>query len=119
MSRVVLLVDDEPDITALFRRVLKRTFDEVLVAFSGDEATEILDHKPVTHVVSDYFLGPDSTQGTKLIADWRSHHPSIRFAAIFTGRASTGDFDGMPGIDAAFAKPAGFEDLIERLNAAP
>ena len=115
LSRVLLLVDDEPDITTLFRRVLRRSFDEVYVAFSGAEAQEILDKKPVTHVVSDFYLGAEEAQGTKLIGA----HPSIRFAAIFTGRASVKELDGSPGIDAVYAKPSGFDDLVGRLTDAP
>lgn len=118
MSRVVLLVDDEPDITTLFKRVLKRSFDEVHVALSGAEAAEILASKPVTHVVTDFFLGVNEPQGTTLVAQWRAQYPNIRFAAVFTGRVSTKELAGQPGIDAAFAKPGGFEDLIALLNAA-
>lgn len=119
MTRVLLLVDDEPDITTLFRRVLKRTFDQVYVAFSGAEASEILEHTPVTHVVSDVMLGAKDPKGTELIARWRGAYPGIRFAAVFTGRASVKEVSGLPGIDAAFAKPAGFEALVAQLNAAP
>ena len=116
MSRVVLLIDDEPDITTLFRRVLKRSFDEVHVALSGKEAAEILQRNTVTHVVTDFFLGADEPQGTVLVAQWRALYPSIRFAAVFTGRVSTKEIDGLPGIDAVFAKPGGFEELISVLS---
>ncbi|HEY3451230.1 MAG TPA: response regulator [Myxococcales bacterium] len=119
MNRVVLLVDDEPDITTLFRRVLKRSFDEVHVALSGKEAAEILAKRAVTHLVTDFFLGADEPQGTALVARWRTAYPSIRFAAVFTGRASTKEIGGLPGIDAVFAKPGGFEELIALLNSSP
>ncbi|MGC4117136.1 MAG: hypothetical protein QM765_21765 [Myxococcales bacterium] len=119
MSRVALLVDDEPDITTLFRRVLKRTFDEVHVALSAQEAAEVLERSTVTHVVTDYFLGADEPQGTALVARWRADHPSIRFTAVFSGRVSPKEIAGLPGIDAVYAKPDGFEDLVARLKSAP
>ena len=119
MTRVLLLVDDEPDITTLFRRVLKRTFDQVYVAFSSAEANEILARTPVTHVVSDMILGAKEATGTTLIARWRGAYPTIRFAAVFTGRASPKEIVGKPGVDAVFTKPAGFEALVAQLNSAP
>ena len=118
MIRILLVVDDEPDITTLIRRLLKRSFDEIHVAASGAEASEVLARSPVTHLVTDFFLGVREPQGSTLVAEWRAAHPSIRFAAVFTGRVSTKDIAGLPGIDAVYAKPAGFEHLLDELRAA-
>ncbi|HEY3448100.1 MAG TPA: response regulator [Myxococcales bacterium] len=118
MTRILLLVDDEPRITDLLRLVLKRSFDEVHTATSGEAASEILDEHPVTHVVADYVLGADEPNGATLLAAWRRIHPSIRFAAILTGRCSIEDLVGRPGIDAAFEKPAA-DEVIQRLRDEP
>jgi DNA-binding NtrC family response regulator len=114
MSRILLLIDDEPDIMSLFRRVLRRSFDEI-----GVEARQVLEQKPVTHVVSDFFLGADEAKGTTLLAGWRTQYPSLRFAAIFTGRGAAEEIDGQPGVDAVYSKPTGFEDLVQRLQTTP
>ena len=119
MSRILLLVDDEPDIMSLFRRVLRRSFDEIVFAENGAEARQALDQKQVTHVVSDFFLGADEPKGTTLLAGWRAQYPSLRFAAIFTGRGASEEIDGQPGVDAVFSKPTGFEDLVQRLQTTP
>ncbi len=119
MSRILLLIDDEPDIMSLFRRVLRRSFDEIVFAGNGSEAARVLDQKQVTHVVSDFFLGADESKGTTLLARWRTQYPSVRFAAIFTGRGAAEEIDGQPGVDAVFSKPTGFEDLVQRLQQTP
>ena len=64
MSRIALLVDDEEDIASLFQRILKRTFDQVLVAGPAEQAEAALASKPVTHLVCDAFLGTAEPQGT-------------------------------------------------------
>ncbi|HEY3452535.1 MAG TPA: response regulator [Myxococcales bacterium] len=115
MSRVLLLVDDEPDITKVLRRMLKRSFDAVFTATSGEAAAEILSQNSVTHVVADHDLGDEGPKGATLVSRWRQAHPSIRFAAIFTGRVSTREIEGMPGINAAYAKPEA-DGLVQRLK---
>lgn len=105
MGHILLLVDDEPAITEIICVAVKRSFDEVYSATTGKAAAEILDQHAVTHVVADYVLGRDEPNGATLIAGWRRMYPSIRLAAILTGRISTVELVGRPGIDAAFAKP--------------
>jgi hypothetical protein len=77
----------------------------VYSATTGKAAAEVLDQHAVTHVVADYVLGRDEPNSAAFIAAWRKLYPSIRFAAILTGRISTLEVVGLPGIDAAFAKP--------------
>ncbi len=115
MSRILLLVDDEPAITEIIGVAVKRHFDAVYSATSGKGATEILDRHLVTHLVADYVLGLDEPNGATLIAAWRKVYPSIRFAAILTGRFSVDQLIGRPGIDAAFAKPHA-DEVIRRLR---
>jgi DNA-binding response OmpR family regulator len=113
--RVLLIVDDYEDMEPLFRRFLRKAFDEVLFARDLDQADALLATHPVTHLVVDYHLGPGGAGGCDIVASWRARVPTIGFAALFSGTR----FDqALPaGIDAAFVKPNGFEGLIDRLCA--
>lgn len=117
MPRVGLLIDGEPAMTEVIGMTLKRSFDEVYTATSGQTASEILEKDAVTHVVADYVLGADEPDGATFNATWCRRHPSIRFAAILTGCIATTELVGRPGLDAAIAKPHA-EDVIRRLVAA-
>lgn len=52
-SRLVLCVDDEPNVLAALRRLLRRHGYEVLLAGSGAEGLQILESQPVGVVISD------------------------------------------------------------------
>ncbi len=56
MKRVLLLVDDEPDLGALLTRLLARSFDEVHFALGPSAAEALLARGEVTHLVVDAAL---------------------------------------------------------------
>lgn len=103
-TRVLLLVDDEPAITELIAVALKRAFDHIYLATSREAADQILREHPVSHVLTDCYLGPDDADAATRIAAWRSAYPTIRCAAVLTGRTSP-ELHRSPAIDAIFMKP--------------
>jgi len=116
--RSLLVVDDEPDLVPLFKRYLRREFDEIIEADSAEKAERLLVSRKVTHLVVDAAL-PDCGSGAELIQRWRTTDPTIRFAAIFSGAArALGASHQSPGVDAVFLKPDGFEDLVAALKQA-
>jgi CheY-like chemotaxis protein len=115
LTQILLLIDDEPAITEILSVALKRSFDEIYTATSGKAANELLERHPITHIVADYVLGPGEPTGAVLIAAWRQTYLTIRFAGILTGRISPSELVGLPGIDAAVAKPHS-DDLIRLLQ---
>jgi len=116
MRRVLLVLDDEDDIAELFRRFLKKAFDEIHLARNSSEAEAVLERAEVTHLVSDFWIGPGEPIGSSLIARWRQRWPAIRFAALFTGGTREKLGPAIEGVDALFIKPNGFDDLIDRLR---
>ncbi|MGI5860998.1 MAG: response regulator [Myxococcales bacterium] len=114
MVRILLVVEDEPSVAALFKMHLKGHFDSVFAAGCEVEAEAVLEREAVTHLVSDYHLGRDHPVGTTLVARWRSRWPAIRYTAILSG--SDLSSQSRPGVDELFLKPAGFDLLVERLK---
>lgn len=115
--RSLLVVDDEPDLAPMFRRFLKRDFDEILEAESASQAESLLSSRPITHLVVDATL-PDCASGAELIERCRKAAPSVAFAALFSGSAATMPSTAQPGVDGVFQKPDGFEDLLGALKKA-
>ncbi len=81
----VLLVDDEPNLTAAMKRALRDQPWKVICAGGASEALEILDREPVDVVVSDERM--PGISGCELLARVRTRHPdTIRM--VLSGQAS-------------------------------
>jgi two-component system probable response regulator PhcQ len=84
-SAVILLVDDEPQVTEALKRALRREPYEFLTAISGVEGLQILDSRHVDVVVSDEQM--PGMSGSDFLVTVRKRFPhSIRM--ILSGRAS-------------------------------
>jgi DNA-binding response OmpR family regulator len=116
LKRVLLVVDDDHDIAELFRVVMRKHFDEVLIAHNSGEAQRLVSQNEVTHLVCDLSIGPEEPLGSQLISRWRQARPSIGFAAVFTGAADRSSVEPAPDIDGVYIKPSGFDALVERLR---
>lgn len=81
----VLFVDDEPNVTANFQIMFRKTPFKVLTANSGREALEVLERSVVDVIVSDEQM-PDMP-GSVLLTKVRQSHPEI-VRVILTGEAS-------------------------------
>ncbi len=85
MNTVVMLVDDEPHVTAALSRGLHRKPYELLVARGGTEALATLSRRHVDVIVTDEQM--PGMKGTELLAfASRSHPETLRI--ILTGQAS-------------------------------
>lgn len=111
-SRVLLVVDDDRMVCKALARLLGRAFDVILTAESSKDAVSILKNSDVTHLICDYSLGRDEPLGVDLVPHWRTDHPSIQYAVIFTGN----DIGSIPvpmGVDEVLPKSAAPSALIE------
>jgi DNA-binding NtrC family response regulator len=115
MARVLLVVDDEPEICKLLKRSLRGEFDEIHTATDQTDAESILQERPVTHVVCDFYLATGDTLGDRLLSVWRDSWPSIEYAALFTG-STIERHEGSGKIDDIFAKPRDFNNLVASLR---
>lgn len=102
--RILLIVDDWPQVGRSLRRCLAHGFDQVHLAVTQPEAEHYLaEHRP-THLLCDCVLGENLPLGTELIGRWRQQFPGIQLAALVTGSDMELITEG-PGIDAVFRKP--------------
>jgi len=114
-KKVLLIVDDTPNVGRAMARMLNRHFDELHLLTCAAEAAALLGQEPVTHVICDQCLGEGDPPGTDLVPRWRREHPSIERAVILTGLDPTTLLAG-PGIDAIVSKLAGSEELVRILK---
>jgi CheY-like chemotaxis protein len=84
-QRLALIVDDEPLFCRAMSRLLGPAFDEVHTATNPDEAEQLLEEHPITHLVCDYRLGQGFPPGTVFVTRWRKLYTSIQRAVLVTG----------------------------------
>ena len=84
-KEILLVIDDDPQVRRMLTRYFTHHFDVVLTADTPDEAEAILEQEDVTHIISDYNLGPQYPSGTELIIGWRRQYPSIRRVLLLSG----------------------------------
>lgn len=115
VTSTILICDDDPDIRAAMRRVL-REYDNT-EAGSPREAMDILRHRQFDAVISDYSMGTDNN-GLELLNHVRFIHPyTVRF--LVTGNR---DVDvavqavNEGSVDRYFLKPWDDEKLISALE---
>ncbi|WMI70131.1 response regulator [Mangrovimonas sp. YM274] len=118
----VLIVDDERDIETLFRQKFRKEVRnqnlELLFAFSGSEALEILEREnppKVVYVFSDINM-PGMT-GLELLDKIKSQFPNITVSMI----SAYGDSDNFnraiqSGAKEFFTKPIDFESLRKEIH---
>jgi two-component system NtrC family sensor kinase len=74
-DRTVLVVDDEEQVRNALSRVLGDAGYSVSTAESGEEALEVLGHKPVKLLISDN--GMTGMSGLDLFKEVRGRHPQV------------------------------------------
>ena len=88
----VLVVDDEPALREVQRRVLMLEGIDVLLAENSAQAREVLGRHEVDLVVSDLRM-PGDTDGLGLLASLERDHPELAATALLV----TGDVSGTAG----------------------
>ncbi|CAN5354589.1 response regulator [soil metagenome] len=118
----ILIVDDEKDVEMLFRqkfrKEIKNEYLELVFAFSGDEAMEILqqtDPPTVVYVFSDINM-PGMT-GLELLEKIKSRFPQINVSMI----SAYGDSENYnkairSGAKEFFTKPIDFVSLKKEIR---
>jgi CheY-like chemotaxis protein len=110
---VVLVVEDEPDVRALARRVLIRSGFCVLSAADADAALTIMTVVLPDLLFTDIVL-PGGIDGLELAALAKSLDPEIKIAAT-TGYTIPGErLDQVAGL--VLPKPYAPNDLIEHID---
>lgn len=118
----ILIIDDEPSVRRLVRRLLERAGHRVVEARDGAEGVLIFRSAPTDLVITDLYMpGQD---GIETIQQLREEYPECRILAV-SGGATVGA-DGpledarLLGADEVLAKPfqsEGLLDAVRRLTA--
>lgn len=114
-DRVILVVDDEPDL----REILKDEFEfegaHVVEAKNGKEALEIVKSKRIDAVVTDIRMpGGDGVTLAKEVLELNSDHPVI---SMITGFADISNFEAYDlGVEGFFTKPFNLEIIREAVS---
>jgi CheY-like chemotaxis protein len=116
-----LIVDDEKDVEMLFRqkfrKEVRKGMIELLFAFSGDEAVEVLNSTQppdVVYIFSDINM-PGMT-GFELLDKVKTHYPQIKVSMI----SAYGDEENyqraiQSGAKEFFTKPIDFDSLKKEI----
>ncbi len=118
-SKKVLLVDDEVDFATLMQTVIDSWGYEVITAYNGEEAIEILKNENPQAVIVDYVM-PD-INGVELLRKIREIDSGIA-AVMFTAHPTDRAIEGTKELNvAAFIPKAGpsagtYEDLRAALD---
>lgn len=76
----ILVVDDQPEVCSLVQKVLERGNYEVLTAWSGEDAVEVLRKQPVDLIIVDKNL--PRMHGGEVIVQARKLQPNIAVILI-------------------------------------
>ena len=79
-TATVLVVDDDPSMRTLLRRMLERTGFAVVTAVNGRDGIDRFPEQPVDIVVTDMMM--PVLDGADLIRELRSKWPDVRIIAI-------------------------------------
>ncbi|MFC1813035.1 response regulator [Thermodesulfobacteriota bacterium] len=113
----VLVVDDEQDFVEMLSLRLKETGERVTPAYSGKECLEMLNEKTIDVVVLDIKM--PGMDGIETLREIKKKYPLVE-VIMLTGHGTTETaVEGMKlGAFDYLLKPAEFDDLSEKLEAA-
>jgi CheY-like chemotaxis protein len=107
----ILVVDDEPDLRFVLRRILERAGHEVVDAGHGAAALEVVDASPPDLVVTDMMM--PVMGGDELIHRLRADPTTAQIPIL----AATGDPSLADGADAVLTKPYRPDEILTAANA--
>jgi two-component system, response regulator PdtaR len=111
---VVLIVEDEPLVRMLGADVLEEAGYEVVEAFNGDEALEVLAARPDINVLFTDVNMPGSLDGLDLARVVHARRPDIKLL-IASGQVRLSE-DEIPNAGRFLAKPYGQEAIIRHVR---
>lgn len=116
----ILIVDDDPSLRAVMRKLLERRGHQVREAADGARALELARRSRPDLVITDLFM-PEK-EGIETIVEMREAFPRLPILAVSGGGAlgpgsALGDAEAL-GANASLAKPfsvESFQEAVDRL----
>lgn len=114
----ILIVDDDPALRAVMRKVLERHGHQVRDAADGALALRMLHASGADLLITDLYM-PEK-EGIETIMEARDSFPGLRILAVSGGGTMApggplGDAEAL-GADASLAKPFSVEDFTETVQ---
>jgi two-component system, NtrC family, response regulator GlrR len=114
-KRMVLIVDDEPDLLDILEFDLVEAGYEVLRAQSGNEAFDIFTKNPIDVVLTDIRM--DNGNGLDLLKNIKNHKPGHSVVILISGHSDLTDAAAKKlGAAKLFPKPYNINAVIETIN---
>ena len=112
----IIVAEDEADIRALYKKVLRQNGYDVLEASDGQEVLDILDRTQADLIVSDIMM--PRMDGYELVAALREHQYTIPILLI-TAKDSFLDMQKgfLTGADDYMTKPININEMVLRVQA--
>ncbi|WP_068310188.1 response regulator [Aliiruegeria sabulilitoris] len=113
----ILVVEDDPNLGALWGDVLERAGHSMLLVDTETEALKLLQSKPYDLVVLDLCMNGSKALGVATLATYRN--PLCKVVVV-SGSAEYSRktlFAMSPAVAATIRKPVDIEDLVEVCNA--
>jgi sigma-B regulation protein RsbU (phosphoserine phosphatase) len=114
----ILLVDDDPHVCELLAALLRQQGHEVLEAYDGEVAWQLVEERQISFVVSDWMM--PNLSGVDLCRRIRAaDFERYVYVILCTGKGAKSDLiEGMDaGADDFLVKPIGNEELCVRIRA--
>lgn len=115
-KNTVLIVDDEPSVRRLLKRLLERAGHRVLVAEDAAEARALVRHDEVRLILCDYMMPGEN--GLDLLRSMKRTHPQI-IRVLVTGRGDMSTaIEAINGAQVQFymTKPFELSELLDTVN---
>ena len=110
----ILIIDDEPDILMMLKKMLERAGFEVDIAENGESGMQLFHSQSADLVITDIIM-PEK-EGLEIIREMKQLKPDLKIIAISGGgRLSADNYldtAKMFGADRAFQKPFRQAELV-------
>ena len=114
----ILVLDDEPSILLMIKKMLEKAGHEVEVALNGKEGLVLFENNKPDLLITDIIM-PEK-EGLETIFELRRRHPDLKIIAI-SGGGRIGPDGYLPGAkllgaNAVFSKPLVPKEFINKVN---
>jgi YesN/AraC family two-component response regulator len=114
----ILVIDDEPSIAIMLKKMLEKAGHEIEIALNGNEGLNLVDKFQPELLITDIVM-PEK-EGLELIFDLRKKKPELKIIAISGGgRFQFGGYLNSAkhlGADRVFQKPLDHKEFIQAVS---
>jgi YesN/AraC family two-component response regulator len=117
MARI-LVIDDEPSILLMIKKMIEKAGHEVYIASNGREGLELFEKNSPDLIITDIIM--PQKEGLEIILELRKKHPALKIIAI-SGGGRFGPEGYLPsaklfGANMIFQKPLVQKEFMEAIS---